>query len=148
MYGITAKEACRKHKSEPIYEVRVFDITDRGRFVYQSEYTLRVYLTIDEAKEVAHNIARGIAWDDQRRALDDPDWPTEDVTMIVCVMAGKKVSKNGTIYGFSKAIYTISAQPKEVTERFVMDKRFKYLQIDEYTEHPKLTKDMFYQWDE
>ncbi len=63
-------------------------------------------------------------------------------------MADKKEKNNGTIKGITQAIFIISALPKEVTERLVMDKRFKDLQIDEYTEHPKLTKDMFYQWDE
>jgi hypothetical protein len=54
----------------------------------------------------------------------------------------------GTMYGFKKIIYVISSQTKEVTDRFTIDKRFKNLQIAEYTKQPKLTKDMFYQWDE
>ena len=146
MSGITAKQACKKHKSEPIYEVSVYDIEHKGSFVYQNNDTMNVYLTVDEAKVAARNVAYNIAWHDQLMALDNPDWPTEDATMIACVLAGRKVSKKGTIYGFRKIIYAISAQPKEVTDRFVMDKRFKDLQIDEYTKHPKLTKDMFYQW--
>ena len=148
MVGISNKQACKKHKQKPIYEVRVYNIENKSKFVYQSDYTLSVYFTIEEAKQVAQKIAYNIAFYDQMRALDEPDYPTEDCTLIACVLAGKRVSKNGTIYGFSKIIYAISDQPKEVTERFVMDKRFNNLQIDEYTQHPQLTKDMFYHWED
>ena len=74
MSGITAKQACKKHKSEPIYEVSVYDIEHKGSFVYQNNDTMNVYLTVDEAKDAARNVAYNIAWHDQLMALDNAYW--------------------------------------------------------------------------
>lgn len=146
--GITPKEASKKHRLEPLYEVSVYDIEDRTRFCYSGYATDMVYLSKENAMKVAIEVAQNIAWFEQLRALDNPDYNTEKQTFIVCVATGRRYSKKGNLFGFKKLIYAISSQTKEVTERFTMDKRFKDLQIDEYTEKPILTKDMFYQWPE
>lgn len=146
--GITPKEACKKHRGEEIYEVLVHDVEDKSSPCYQSKLTSDVYLTFDEAKEAARRVAYNIAWGEQLQHLDHPEYDTESLVYLACVKKGKKVSMKGTIYGFPKIVYAISHQTKEVTDRFEFDKRFKGLQPDEYTEQPKLTKDMFYQWDE
>ena len=146
--GITPKEACKKHRGEAIYEVSVRDVKDKSSFCYQSKLTDDVYLTLDEAKEAARREAYQIAWDSQLQHLEHPEYDTESFVYLACVKEGKKVNKQGVIYGFSKIVYAISHQTKEVTDRFVFDKRYKGLQPDEYTEQPKLTKDMFYQWGE
>ena len=146
--GITAKEASKKHRQETLYEVEVHDIEDRSRFCYMSDETSKMYLTLDDAKKAARKVAESIAWANQCNTVDNPDYDTETQTLMACILSGRKFSKNGVIYGFSKIIYAISCQTKEVTDRFVMDKRYKDLQISEYTEQPKLTKDMFYQWNE
>lgn len=146
--GITPKEASKHHRLEPLYEVSVYDIENRSRFCYISHETDMIYLTLDDAKKATRIVASDIAWGKQLFALDDHNYNTEKNTLIVCIASGRKFSKKGTIYGFKKLIYAISSQTKEVTDRFTMDKRFKDLQISEYTEKPKLTKDMFYQWPE
>jgi len=144
--GITPKEACKKHRGEAIYKVSVHDVKDKSSFCNQSKLTDDVYLTFEEAKEAARRVAYNIAWGHQLHKLDNPDYDTESFVYLACVREGKKVNKQGVIYGFSKIVYAISHQTKEVTDRFEFDKRFKGLQPDEYTEKPNLTKDMFYQW--
>ena len=145
---ITPREACKKHRGKPIYEIEVHDIENRNRYVYDSADTQNVYLSLEDAKKNARDIARYIARHRHTCKLDNPDYNTEETTLVACVYSGRKVSKNGNIYGFKKIIYAVSAQTEEVTGRFIMDKRFKDLQIDEYTEQPVLTKDMFYQWED
>ncbi len=144
--GVTASEACKKHRLAKLFSVMVMDMENKSKICYYSDETERLYLCFEDALKAAKKVAYNIAWYDQMRALDDPNWPTEDAVCLVCIMSGRKVSRKGEIYGTRKPMYAISSQPKEVTERFVMDKRFGDLQISEYTEHPKLTKDMFYQW--
>ena len=146
--GITPKEASKKHRLETIYEVGVHDIENRSCLCFINDETSKVYLTMDDAKVAARMVANEIARLNQCETIDNPDFDTEKQTLIVCIFSGRKYSKMGTMYGFKKIIYVISSQTKEVTDRFTIDKRFKNLQIDEYTKQPKLTKDMFYQWDE
>lgn len=146
--GVTASVACKKHKLASIYEVSVYDIEDRPRVFYSSHETSQVYLTIEDAQKAAKIVANNIAFQRQSAALEKPDFNPEEKTLIVCVLGGRKVSKIGTIYGFGKIIYTISTQTKEVTDRFKIDPRFKNLYIDEYTEQPEVTSDMFYQWED
>lgn len=146
--GITPSEACKKHRGEAIYEVSVHDVRNRTRFCYQSKETDDLYLSFDDAKIAARKVAYDIAWGDQLQKLDHPDYNTEYTTYLACVITGRKFSKNGVLYGFAKIIYAVSHQTKEVTDKFEFDKRFKGLCPNEYTDTPKLTKDMFYQWDE
>ena len=144
--GITPKEACKKHRGEDIYEVYVYEAKIKIWSCFQSKQTDDVYLTLEEAKEAARTAAHNIAWREQLQKLDHPEYDTEFTALLACVISGRKVSKKGNIYGFRKVVYAVSHQTKEVTDRFTLDEHYNGPQPDEYTEQPKLTKDMFYQW--
>lgn len=124
----------------PLYELEVIGIQNKKYFV-QDYNTSQLYLTYEEAVKKARETADSIAWSENIPGCDDK------TVFLVRVRYGRKFSRKETIYGFSKVVYGISTGTKEMTDEITPDPTIKAFRIDEYTEQPHLTEDMFYQWD-
>lgn len=134
------KDAIKNHCGEPLYEVAIHnsDNMDRQSSCYETMY--EVYLTMEEALEVARKLAGESAWFAQ--ANDMPNF-----TQFVCIFYGRKYSKKTKgIYGFPKIIYVISSNTKEKTDEAVKDPRWKRYPVNEYTIPPVINEEDFYEW--
>lgn len=142
------KIVSKKHKLEPIYEVTWQSMSDLDYYSRNNITDNEVFLNLEEAIEAARKVAYDSAWFRQLRLLDEPNCGLEKHGQLAIVYYGRKYSKKGTIYGFGKVVYVISDMTEEMTKNAIMDKRVAKYEINEYTEQPVLTKDMFYQWED
>lgn len=135
-----ASEASKRHRGEPVYEIAIHNIENMDYESHCHETMYEVYLTMEEALEVARRLAEDEAF--QSQIPESPDF-----IHFVCILYGRKFGKkSGNIYGFPKIVHIISTHTKEQTDKAEKDPRWKKYEINEYITPPTLTKDDFYQW--
>lgn len=134
------KEAIKSHCGEPLYEVSIHNAENMDRETLCHETMYEVYITMEEALEVAKRLA-----EDSARFAQSHDVP--DFTQFVCIFYGRKFSKRTkSIYGFPKIIYIISSNTKKKTDAAEKDPRWKRYPVNEYTTPPVVNKEDFYEW--